>query len=129
VAPYTVVTVAQVVSINGITDANVIDVGDIITIPQPGCCDTHTGHPISVFVSTQNGGSASSAASSASSEEVNDLKKNIEGSTAAIVIFVLLFIVALVWAVVATVIAIVLHLKSGNVSASDESCIISFSSD
>ena len=53
------------------------------------------------------------------SEEVNDLKKNIEGSTAAIVIFVLLFIVALVWAVVATVIAIVLHLKSGNVSASD----------
>ena len=38
-APYTVVTVAQVASINGIVDPSSVDVGDTLTIPQVCACD------------------------------------------------------------------------------------------
>ena len=161
-APYTVVTVAQVASINGIVDPSSVDVGDTLTIPQvcacdhlyylpthmhmhmhmhththvsslhsltlsplslsvsfsqPGCCDTHTGHPISVFASTKNGGSdgPGSSASSANTDEVDSLKKSIANSSAAIVIFIILFVAALIWAAVASVIAIVMHKKTLNV--------------
>jgi|TARA_B110000208_G_C11555091_1_gene353166 hypothetical protein len=110
-APFTVATVEQVASINGLVDASKIDIGDILTIPQPGCCDTHTGHPISVFVPGANGGNAASAATSGGLTDVEKLEKKVAGATWAIVILSLALAATLAWAITATVFVIFLRGK------------------
>ena len=114
-APYTVATVAQVVAINGLADANVLDIGDLLVIPQPGCCDSSEAQPISVFVPE----GSSSASSSASADADAEAKAKEAGAAAAIVILSLLLAFVTVvagGAIVAAVYLLVLY-KGANSSA------------
>ena len=116
-APYTVATVAQVVAINGLADANLLDIGDLLVIPQPGCCDSSEANPISVFVPE---GSASSSTGTSASADADAAAKAKEASAAVaiVILSLLLAFVTLVagGAIVAAVYLLVLY-KGANSGA------------